>query len=155
VALLKSLNKLRTVRLAITALRKRWLKLRHGITIPASTSISLSARFVQPCPDAIEIGEDSLIAFKTLLMADRAADGTVRKVRIGDRCFVGGGAIILPGVTIGNESIVAAGAVVKSDVPERSIVGGNPAKVIRSGIEVGRFGRLKGADERTRTEWKP
>lgn len=153
-ALLKSLNKLRSIRLAVTGLRKRWLWLRHGITIPPSTSISLSARFVQPCPASIVIGEDSLIAFKTLLMADRDAEGAVRKVRIGNRCFVGGGSMILPGVTIGDECIVAAGAVVTVDVPDRSIVGGNPARVLRSNIEVGRFGRLKGADERTRREWR-
>jgi len=154
-ALIKSLNKLRAVRLFVTNMRKRWLHLRHGIVIPDSTSISLSARFVQPCPDAIEIGEDSLIAFKTLLIADRDADGQVRKVRVGDRCFLGGGSMILPGVTIGNECIVAAGAVVTGDVPDRSIVGGNPARIIRSDIEVGRFGRLNGADERTRREWRP
>lgn len=153
-AILASLNKLRGLRLLITAARKRWLQWRHGLTLPASTSISLSSRFIQPCPGAITVGEDSLIAFKTLLVADRDAGGRVRGVAVGSRCFIGGGAMILPGVTVGNESIVAAGAVVMADVPPRSIVGGNPAKIIRSDIEVGRFGRLKGADERTRREWR-
>lgn len=52
-------------------------------------------------------------------------------VRIGDRVWIGGGAIILPGVTIGNESVVGAGAVVTKNVPEKVLVVGNPARIIR------------------------
>lgn len=48
-----------------------------------------------------------------------------------DNVWIGGSSVILPGVTIGKNSIVAAGAVVTKDVPEDSIVGGNPAKLIR------------------------
>ena len=52
-------------------------------------------------------------------------------VIIGDDVWIGGGSIILAGVTIGKGAIVAAGAVVNSDVPEYSIVGGVPAKIIK------------------------
>ncbi|YCM42402.1 acyltransferase [Verrucomicrobiaceae bacterium 227] len=55
-----------------------------------------------------------------------------REIVIGDNVWIGTRAIILPGVTVGSHSIVAAGAVVTKDVPEYSIVGGNPARVIRS-----------------------
>lgn len=48
-----------------------------------------------------------------------------------DKVWIGGNATILPGVTIGENSIVAAGSVVTKDVPKNSIVGGNPARVIR------------------------
>ncbi len=51
---------------------------------------------------------------------------------INDDVWIGGGAIILAGVTIGEGSIIAAGAVVNHDVPPYSIVGGVPAKVIKS-----------------------
>ena len=55
-----------------------------------------------------------------------------RPVRIGDDVWIGGHASILPGVTIGARSVVAAGAVVSKDVPEDVLVAGVPAKVIRS-----------------------
>jgi acetyltransferase-like isoleucine patch superfamily enzyme len=52
-------------------------------------------------------------------------------VVLGDGCDVGIGAIILPGVTIGKHAIVGAGAVVTRDVPDDTIVAGNPARVLR------------------------
>ena len=103
----------------------------------------------------ISIGAESLVAFKTLLLATDLASGEVRPIRIGRRCFIGGGSTIMPGVTVGDEVIVGAGAVVFEDVPPRSIVGGNPARVLRSDISVGRFGRLEGADAATRQLWRP
>lgn len=54
----------------------------------------------------------------------------VGKIDIRDNVFIGYGALVLPGVTIGPNAIVAAGAVVSEDVPPNSIVGGVPARVI-------------------------
>lgn len=54
-----------------------------------------------------------------------------KPVTIGDHVWIGGRAIINPGVTIGNHSVVASGAVVTKDVPEGVVVGGNPARVIK------------------------
>jgi acetyltransferase-like isoleucine patch superfamily enzyme len=53
------------------------------------------------------------------------------RVVIGDDVWVGGNATILPGVTIGDGAVVAAGAVVTRDVPAHSVVAGVPAKVVR------------------------
>jgi maltose O-acetyltransferase len=52
-------------------------------------------------------------------------------VRIGNDVWIGGNVTILPGVTIGNNVVVAAGAVVTKDVPDNSLVGGVPARLIR------------------------
>lgn len=52
-------------------------------------------------------------------------------VKIGDDVMLNRGCVILPGITVNNGAIVAAGAVVTKDVPENAIVGGNPAKVIK------------------------
>lgn len=63
------------------------------------------------------------------------------KIVIEDNCNIGTNAIILPNVTIGRNSMVAAGAVVTKDVPPNSIIGGNPAKVIGNTEEY--FAKLK------------
>jgi acetyltransferase-like isoleucine patch superfamily enzyme len=52
-------------------------------------------------------------------------------VTIGRNAWLARGAIVLPGVTIGEHAVVAAGAVVTDDVPARSLVAGNPARVVR------------------------
>lgn len=54
-----------------------------------------------------------------------------RPVAIGYNVWIGAGALILPGVTIGDHSIIAAGSVVTKDVPEKSVVAGNPARIVR------------------------
>ncbi|SDF92969.1 maltose O-acetyltransferase [Halorubrum xinjiangense] len=52
-------------------------------------------------------------------------------VTIGDDVWIGGRAVLTPGVSVGDGAVVAAGAVVVDDVPARTVVGGNPAEVIR------------------------
>ena len=54
-----------------------------------------------------------------------------KPVKIGNGVWIGANVTILPGVTVGENAVIAAGAVVMKDVPANSIVGGNPAKVIR------------------------
>lgn len=52
-------------------------------------------------------------------------------ITIGDNVWLGGGAIVCPGVTIGDNSVIGAGAVVTKDVPANVVAVGNPARVIR------------------------
>jgi len=56
----------------------------------------------------------------------------VAPIHIGEGSWIGARAIVLPGVTIGRRCVVAAGSVVTRDVPDDTLVGGNPAKVIRT-----------------------
>ncbi|HAV1896658.1 TPA: hypothetical protein JG930_004575 [Enterobacter hormaechei subsp. steigerwaltii] len=50
---------------------------------------------------------------------------------IGDRVWVGGKSVILPGVKIGNDVVIAAGSVVTRDIPDRAIASGVPASVLK------------------------
>lgn len=52
-------------------------------------------------------------------------------IKIGDKCWLGGGVIVLPGVTIGDGSVIGAGSVVTKDIPANSLAVGNPCHVIR------------------------
>lgn len=75
------------------------------------------------------------------------ADWEVVRTRVGRRASIGSNATILCGVTVGEEAIVGAGSVVVRDVPPRTIVAGNPARVIREIEEP----RLQGEGRVSRT----
>lgn len=59
----------------------------------------------------------------------------ISPVYIGNKVWIGYGAIILKGVSIGDGSVIGAGSVVTSDCPAKSIIAGNPARIIRSDVE--------------------
>jgi maltose O-acetyltransferase len=54
-----------------------------------------------------------------------------KPVTVGDNVWIGGRAVLNPGVTVGDDSVIASGAVVTEDVPDEVVVGGNPATVIK------------------------
>lgn len=54
-----------------------------------------------------------------------------KPITIGDRVWIGGRSVVLPGVRIGDEAVIGAGSIVTSDVPPRTLVAGNPAREIR------------------------
>jgi maltose O-acetyltransferase len=64
--------------------------------------------------------------------ARRAKWEAARPITIDDNVWIGGLAVICPGVTIGKDSVIGAGAVVTKDVPAGSIAVGNPARVVGS-----------------------
>ena len=88
---------------------------------------------------AIDIGDRVMIGPRvTLTTAGHPVDPERRRtgitsapITIESDVWIGASATIVPGVTIGHDSVVAAGAVVTRDVPPRTLVGGNPAKLIR------------------------
>lgn len=55
-----------------------------------------------------------------------------KPVTIGDDVWIGGRAVINPGVTIGHNVVIGAGSVVTKDVPDNSVVAGNPARIIKT-----------------------
>ena len=90
--------------------------------------------------ERVSIGAHTVISWDCCIL-DRDyhafnADNEVKKeVCIGNHVWIGCNALILKGVTIGDGAVVAAGAVVTKDVPARTLVGGNPAKVIKKNVE--------------------
>jgi maltose O-acetyltransferase len=86
----------------------------------------------------ISVGDDTTISAGVEVLAHDASTkhhlgySVVNPVSIGSRVYVGARAVILPGVTIGDDAIVGAGSVVTRDVPPRTVVAGNPARVVSS-----------------------
>ena len=120
-----------------------------GYDIPYSTIIEGSVLLDKLYPRGIHIGENTLVAGgATILSHDhckRVGNNQPFLVDtfIGKNCFIAVGAIILPGVKIGDEVIVGAGAVVTKDVPSNTVVVGNPAKIIRENIKMNTFAALE------------
>jgi len=141
--LLKSLNQLRPLRLMLVTLKRAYLKRVWGMDLHPTCQFSLSTRFDRTYPKGIHVGEESYVAFEAAVLSHEMIRSLYAHTRIGRRCFIGARSMIMPGVSIGDGSIVAAGSVVTKDVPAATIVAGNPAKIIRRDIEVGPYGRLR------------
>ncbi|KON66990.1 acetyltransferase [Peribacillus butanolivorans] len=83
-------------------------------------------------PEKISVGKNTVIGYNTTILAHEYLINEYRlgEVVIGDEVLIGANSTILPGLTIGNGSIVSAGTLVHKDVPEGAFVGGNPMKII-------------------------
>lgn len=102
----------------------------------------VGARACITAHESIEIGDDVWMG-QDVFISDAShgyADpdvpigrqfGAHQPVRIGSGSWIGHGAMILPGTTIGSNVVVAAGSVVRGDIPDRTVVGGVPARTLR------------------------
>lgn len=144
---MRSLNRFLGIRNVL--LRCRWYYHTRvwGMDIHPTAAISLSAKLDKTFPRGVHIGERSLLAFGSVILAHDLTRGLYLHTRVGRNCFIGAHSIIMPGVEIGDGSIVGSGSVVTKSVPPQTIVAGNPARVLRSGIEVGAYGRFPNANE--------
>jgi acetyltransferase-like isoleucine patch superfamily enzyme len=121
----------------IKYLRKLGVRIGNDVVFqhPGKTAIDLSR------PYLITIGNNVIITtgvhilthdFTWMVLREiyKRPFGSAGKVEIGDNVFIGMNAIILKGVKIGNNVVIGAGSVVYKEVPDNSIVAGNPARVI-------------------------
>lgn len=88
-------------------------------------------------PFLVEIGKNTLITGARILTHDASTKKSlgytkIGKVKIGNNVFIGINTIILPNVKIGNNVIVGAGTVVTKDIPDNSVVVGNPMKIVKT-----------------------
>ena len=110
-------------------------KIRNGGGIVGNNVDILASNIDMGEPYLIHIGNNVTLTGVKLLTHDACLYKTtgytrVGKVHIGNDVFVGWGSIILPNVTIGNNVVIGAGSVVAKDIPDNSVVVGNPCKII-------------------------
>lgn len=117
--------------------RRVFVKFPWLVTIGAGTSVNRGVEFFPDFQNSnrIVIGERCYIAPNVRLHAaghdlEDLTQHVGGDIRIGDDVWIGAAAIILPGVTVGDRAVVAAGAVVTRDVPDGVLVGGVPARPI-------------------------
>ena len=131
-------------KLAFFCFVKSWRTTIHrmrGVKIGKGVYIGHEVMFDRVFTDQISIGDNTSIGDRTIITAHAniPSDSKLkiiypRKVmptKIGKGVWIMPGVIITPGITVGDESVIATGAVVVKDVPSRCLVAGNPAKVIK------------------------
>ena len=111
----------------------------YNIHMGEGSFVNFDCVFLDLAP--IRIGCGTLIGPKVQLLTahhpfDAATRGTAleagKPIVIGDHCWLGGGVIVCPGVTIGDRAVIGAGSVVTRDIPADSVAAGNPARIIRT-----------------------
>lgn len=144
---MRSLNQLLWLQRLINTIRIAIYNRFWGMDLHPTVKVSLTAKLDRTYPKGVHIRAHSYVTFGATILTHDRTRGVYKDTVIEENCFIGARALIMPGVTIGHNSIVGAGAVVTKDVPPCSIVAGNPAQLIRSGIEVGRYGRFLHVDQ--------
>jgi acetyltransferase-like isoleucine patch superfamily enzyme len=136
------------IRNTLLASRNWYYRKVYGMHIAKDVRISFKARIDKTNPQGLYIDSKTYIAFDAIVLShDFSTRRHSAKTVIGKNCFIGAGAIILPNVTIGDHVIVGAGSVVTKDIPSNCAVGGNPAKVIRTGIKTIAYGMIDNSEE--------
>jgi maltose O-acetyltransferase len=108
----------------------------QGLVLGRDVYVAATAYIDASQPWLIDIGDETLIGPWAIVLAHdtstrlHTGHTLIGRVRIGRRVYVGHGAIVMPGTTIGDEAVIAPGAVVFHDIPPRSLAMGNPAQVV-------------------------
>lgn len=132
-------NELRPIALE---LRRQYFNRLWGMDIGPGCMISFSAKLDKTYPRGVHIGEETAVSFYACIMTHDYTRGLHVHTKIGRQCQIGAYSIVFPGVTIGDNSVVAIASVVMKDVPPNSIVSGNPARIIEKGIKTIRWGKI-------------
>jgi len=108
------------------------LEIGNGTYINSRTLMYVTTR--------VTIGEGCAIAWRASFIDDDyhsigSGSGRAEPITLGDRVWIGAEAMVLKGVSIGNGSVVAARSVVAHDVPDRVLVAGNPARIIKEDVD--------------------
>ena len=113
------------------------LKKIFGMDIGENVRIARSAHLDKNInPKGIHIGDGCQVLFDSVILAHDDCRKYKADTVIGKNCIIGIRSVIMPGVHVGDSSVVAAGRVVVKDDPANSMVAGNPAKLIKEGVVV-------------------
>lgn len=110
--------------------------------IAKSARISFGTKLDKTNPSGVHIGDETYIASGAIIFTHDFARNMHADTYIGKRCFIGANAIIMCGITIGDNVIIGSGSVVTKNVPSNCIVVGNPARIVKENIQTKKFGQL-------------
>lgn len=129
------------VRTTFMRVRVAYLRGLWGHELHPTARISFSAYLDRTNPKGVCIGAYTVIARGAVVLSHDYTRSVSARTNIGRNCLIGVNAIVMPGITIGDEVVVGAGAVVTRDVPSNSLAIGNPAQVVGH-IRTSVYGRI-------------
>jgi acetyltransferase-like isoleucine patch superfamily enzyme len=112
---------------------KVWFMRRIGVKLGENVSFGLESTVDVFFPELIEIGDNTIIGYGTVILAHEFLVDELRvgEVKIGKNVTIGANCTVLPGVEIGDNTIISAHSLVNRDIPSNVLAGGVPARVIR------------------------
>ena len=130
----------RVLRPHFVELRRIYFNKVWGMDIAPQCAISFSAKLDKTYPRGIHIGRGTAVNFGVCILTHDTPRKLYLDTWIGKECNIGARSMIMPGIRIGDNCVVAAASVVMKDVPSNCLVAGNPARIMEKGIQTGRLG---------------
>jgi len=119
-----------------------WLHKLRGVKLGDDCFVDPTAILETAYPEMITLGNDVRVTARCVVMCHIKAPHRLREtgivpavlkpVTLSDHCFIGVNSVVMPGVTVGEGAVVTSGSVVLGDVAPYTMVGGNPAKLIKT-----------------------
>jgi acetyltransferase-like isoleucine patch superfamily enzyme len=140
----RSVNRWFSLMASDAAMRVRlwFLRRAFGMDIGKDVHISPGVRLDFTNPRGVHIGNGTYVEYGSTILAHDSARQLNIDTWVGENCLISSHSIIMPGVRVGDQCIVSAAAVVMKDVPSRSFVAGNPARILQKGISTVKWGVL-------------
>lgn len=110
------------------------------MNVSKTAKISRKALLDTTNPKGINIGEYTIITTNVSILTHDFINQEHKNTFIGNNCFIGMNSVILAGVKIGNNVIIAAGSIINKDIPSNCLAGGNPVKIIKENIVTTKYG---------------
>lgn len=120
-----------------------WLRWIYKMDLAPTVIISWKAKLDKSInPRGVHIGDYTWVLSGATILAHDHCRRLKTDMYIGERCIIGINSIIMPGVRIGDSCVVGGGCIVTKDLPDHCMVVGNPARIIKEGVEVNEYGQL-------------